>query len=54
MNRHTQTARRQVFVNCPFDEAYRPLFQAIIFSLNDLVLIITNWLASLSAADRAH
>lgn len=33
MSRHTKTARRQVFVNCPFDAAYRPLFHAIIFTL---------------------
>lgn len=33
MSRHAQTARRQVFVNCPFDAAYRPLFHAIIFTL---------------------
>ena len=33
MNRHAQTAKRQVFVNCPFDAAYRPLFHAIVFTL---------------------
>jgi hypothetical protein len=24
-----------VFVNCPFDEAYRPLFEAVVFTLHD-------------------
>lgn len=26
----------QVFVNCPFDEAYKPLFDAIVFAITDL------------------
>ena len=26
---------REVFINCPFDEDYRPLFYAIIFALHD-------------------
>src|SRR5215212_5243999 len=24
-----------VFVNCPFDDAYRPLFEAVVFALHD-------------------
>jgi hypothetical protein len=26
-----------VFVNCPFDSAYRPLFEAVVVPLYDLV-----------------
>jgi hypothetical protein len=26
---------RNVFINCPFDSAYRPLFEAIIFAAYD-------------------
>jgi hypothetical protein len=25
-----------VFINCPFDDQYQPLFYAIVFALNDL------------------
>jgi len=27
---------RNVFINCPFDDAYRPLFEAIVFAVSDL------------------
>ena len=26
---------KNVFINCPFDRAYRPLFEAIVFSIHD-------------------
>lgn len=26
---------RQVFINCPFDEAYKPIFEAIVFAIQD-------------------
>lgn len=32
----SQTALTNVFVNCPFDRTYKPLFDAIIFSIHDL------------------
>ena len=28
--------RKDVFINCPFDDAYKPIFQAIIFAVCDL------------------
>lgn len=27
---------RNVFINCPFDDEYKPLFYAIVFAVNDL------------------
>ncbi len=27
---------RQVFINCPFDQQYKPIFDAIVFTLHDL------------------
>lgn len=43
MPKHTTEKRpngfeKNVFINCPFDEEYRPLFRAIIFTLQDLGL----------------
>lgn len=29
-------ASNQVFVNCPFDEGYKPIFDAIVFAITDL------------------
>jgi len=26
---------RNVFINCPFDDDYAPLFEAIVFAIND-------------------
>lgn len=26
---------RSVFINCPFDDAYRPLFHALLFTIQD-------------------
>lgn len=31
----TQTYDNSVFVNCPFDSEYRPLFEAVAFSIYD-------------------
>ena len=27
---------KDVFINCPFDDSYRPIFQAILFAVYDL------------------
>jgi hypothetical protein len=29
-------ATQDVFINCPFDDAYKPIFNAIVFAVNDL------------------
>lgn len=34
--RLTATYERNVFINCPFDDEYKPLFYAIVFAVNDL------------------
>ena len=32
----THLRHRDVFINCPFDAGYRPIFQAIVFAVSDL------------------
>jgi hypothetical protein len=32
---HAPSYERSVFVNCPFDAAYRPLFHALVFAIHD-------------------
>jgi hypothetical protein len=27
---------KDVFINCPFDDTYKPIFEAIVFVVNDL------------------
>ena len=34
--RLTANYERNVFINCPFDDEYQPLFYAIVFTVNDL------------------
>jgi hypothetical protein len=36
---------KRVFVNCPFDEPYKPLFDAIVFAILDLGFLVTHGLA---------
>jgi hypothetical protein len=35
----TRLKSNHVFLNCPFDERYRPIFNAIIFAVSDLGFI---------------
>ena len=36
LNLAAPLSRKDVFINCPFDDAYKPIFQAIIFAVCDL------------------
>jgi hypothetical protein len=32
----TPIRRNHVFINCPFDRTYKPIFDAIVFAVRDL------------------
>jgi len=36
MRKHISSAAPAIFINCPFDSTYRPLFHAIIFAVMTL------------------
>ena len=33
-----------VFINCPFDDQYKPLFNAIVFAIHDCGFVARCWL----------
>jgi len=41
----------QVFINCPFDEAYRPLFQAIVFAIHSCGMVARSALEADNGAE---
>jgi hypothetical protein len=42
----------RVFINCPFDDAYLPIFQAILFTIHDLGFIARHALIDNAKANR--
>jgi hypothetical protein len=41
----------QVFINCPFDDAYRPLFQAIVFAIHSCGMVARSALEADNGAE---
>ena len=36
MSKIPKDYEKNVFINCPFDDSYNPLFEAIVFAVHDI------------------